>query len=249
MNIESVINSVQLGFKERTNSSLFFTFVLSWLVYNWKLWYVTFLVEKGANKDFIAKYLLNDHLLWEPIYSTLLIIILLPFMNSGVKFLNGYQRKVYLKAQKKVPISKEEAKEIRDQIADVKVMRKQEITNLSSYHIGEVNSFKDRLSQYETKNGNLNQSISNLKLEIESIEIAFGLMKLFYQNNSTTEFIERLKDNPNGLISVLKSSNEMEWLTTFMEEKELIIQRSPNGIDSNKYVVNDNRLKDAIKKL
>ena len=79
---------VSAAVNDRIKSPLFGTFILTWIAWNWRIFYSTFFVESeklgGGRLKFIEK-LLADHTnsIWGPIFSTIIIICLVPFLRIG----------------------------------------------------------------------------------------------------------------------------------------------------------------------
>ena len=89
---EDIKKSINSVIYERARSPLFGTFALSWLFWNWRIFYITIFVSEKAipNKlDFIHKYLYNfPRLFLYPLISTIVILTLLQFVNNGAYWLN-----------------------------------------------------------------------------------------------------------------------------------------------------------------
>lgn len=77
---------------ERVRSPLFGTFAFSWIAWNWRIIYISFFVSEKVipNKlDFIHKYLFNaNHIILYPFYSTLVFLLIVPFLSNGAFWLN-----------------------------------------------------------------------------------------------------------------------------------------------------------------
>lgn len=91
--VEELRKSINAILYERAASPLYGTFLFSWLIWNWKVTYVTFFVSEDyleINKlDFIIQ-MINDWyvLLWYPILSTFILITLMPFISNGAYYLS-----------------------------------------------------------------------------------------------------------------------------------------------------------------
>ncbi|AWV97253.1 hypothetical protein [Arcticibacterium luteifluviistationis] len=94
--ISELRKSISAILYERAISPLYGTFILSWLIWNWRIWYLTFFVDErilGQNK---VKYIEREYLTWDflafyPIASTAVLLILVPFLANaayrlGLKF-------------------------------------------------------------------------------------------------------------------------------------------------------------------
>lgn len=99
--IKKSINSVLF---ERVTSPLYGTFICTWLIWNWKIVYLTlFISEKtiqGSKIDFIVNNYSNVcHLVWGPLISTIVLISIIPFASNGSYWLHMWfkQWKVRMK--------------------------------------------------------------------------------------------------------------------------------------------------------
>lgn len=90
--IDEIKKSVNSIIYERARSPLFGTFAISWLFWNWRIFYITIFMDKTIipNKlDFIQQYLYNQaHLIWYPLISTAILLTLVPFINNGAFWLD-----------------------------------------------------------------------------------------------------------------------------------------------------------------
>ena len=78
-------SSVKTVLNERISSPLYGAFIISWVLWNWKILYVTFFISEakinGTKIDYILTNCSDIHyLLWLPCVSTAVIILLLPLL-------------------------------------------------------------------------------------------------------------------------------------------------------------------------
>jgi hypothetical protein len=78
---------------ERVTSPLYGTLIMSWLIWNWKIIYLTLFVESkeidGTKIDFILNnYSELNHILTYPLISTLILITIFPFISNGAFWVN-----------------------------------------------------------------------------------------------------------------------------------------------------------------
>jgi hypothetical protein len=86
--LEEIKKSISATLYERTSSPLFGAFFLSWIVWNWRIIMIVFFTEAselGMTKyEYIDKKLLDYNIgLISPLISTVLIIIIYPFLSEG----------------------------------------------------------------------------------------------------------------------------------------------------------------------
>ena len=86
--IDILQKSVKSSVEDRLRSPLFGAFILSWVTWNWKIFYSTFFVETerlGSGRIYYIEKLLNDtgNSIVGPLLSTIVIIVVLPFLKIG----------------------------------------------------------------------------------------------------------------------------------------------------------------------
>lgn len=95
--VDEIKKSVNSILYERARSPFFGTFAISWLFWNWRIFYITLFMDTNAipNKlDFIHKYLYNQaHLIWYPLVSTIVLLTLVQFISNGAFWLDMKFRK------------------------------------------------------------------------------------------------------------------------------------------------------------
>lgn len=83
--MNELTKSIKAVLYERIQSPLAGTFLISWLVWNWKIIYATFFISEyklgGTRIDYIISIADENYMIWYPIYSTLIIIIILPIFS------------------------------------------------------------------------------------------------------------------------------------------------------------------------
>ena len=80
--------SIKAILYDRIASPFYGTIIISWLLWNWKIPYVTFFVEQARLKENKIDYIINQcndihHLITFPLISTILILTLVPFLTNG----------------------------------------------------------------------------------------------------------------------------------------------------------------------
>lgn len=81
-------NSIRSILEERISSPFYGTLIISWILWNWKIFYITFFIKSkdiGVNKiDYIIQNCNEVHqLVTYPIISTLIILTIMPFITNG----------------------------------------------------------------------------------------------------------------------------------------------------------------------
>jgi hypothetical protein len=92
---------------ERVTSPFYGTLVLAWIIWNWKIIYLTFFISESkidsSKIDYIiAHYSDVNHLVYYPIISTVLIITIFPFLSNGAYWLHLKFRKWKIDSKNKI---------------------------------------------------------------------------------------------------------------------------------------------------
>lgn len=115
---------------ERVSSPLFGTLIISWLIWNWKIVYLTIFISESKleiNKiDYIIENYQNIHtLITFPLISTFLLITVIPLISNGAFWMNLIYKK--WKTDKKNEVEKtqlltiEQSVELRKEIRDKEI--------------------------------------------------------------------------------------------------------------------------------
>jgi hypothetical protein len=195
--IRKSINSI---INERLSSPLYGTLIVSWLVWNWKIIYLTFFVSEnkiGSNKiDFIlSNYSKINHLAYFPLLSTFVLLTLIPFISNGAYWLNlkfnVWRSDKKNEVERKQLLTLEQSIQLREIIAD----QEKRFENLLSDKNSEIQELKLQLEGYSKQNYNStttekpqNESslkrIQNLAVKIKenvALSKAFSVINLHIQ--------------------------------------------------------------------
>lgn len=82
--VRESFNSV---FKERITSPLYGAFIVSWLIWNWRILYLTFIVSPEKISETKIDYIIENYsdpsfIVWYPLLSTLILITIIPFFSN-----------------------------------------------------------------------------------------------------------------------------------------------------------------------
>ncbi|MCX6246177.1 MAG: hypothetical protein NTW10_00450 [Bacteroidetes bacterium] len=93
--MKDIIKSIRAILDERISSPFYGTLIVSWLLWNWKIPYVTFFVDAAKLSSNKIDYIINNcseihHLVTFPLISTLIILTLLPFVTNGAYWITLY---------------------------------------------------------------------------------------------------------------------------------------------------------------
>lgn len=175
---------------ERTTSPFYGTLITSWLIWNWRIIYLTFFISetkiKGNKIDYIvANYSDIEHIVIFPLISTLFLLTLIPFISNGAFWLSLKFNK--WKVDQKNIVDKKQLLSLEQSIALREEVERQEerFGKLVENKNLEISQLQTQLEEYKNnKTSVLDSIVSSIPKTIDS-----DLEKL----------AERIKTNPKEL--------------------------------------------------
>jgi hypothetical protein len=220
--MEDFRKSIKEILYERTTSPLYGTFIISWLIWNWKIVYITlFVSEKQIGLDkltYIDTNLISmNNIIWFPILSTIVLLLIFPFISNGAYWLS-----LIFKRWRNDKKNKVESKQLLTMEQSIS-MRKQ-ITEQENYYERIVSD----------KDLKIKQSESLLKeaqtASTRSEESAHSLLVLLTEKDLQ---IEELKNN----LRNLPENNEK-----LLSDKDLKIKQLEVALQTEKEKLNNKEL-------
>ena len=215
---DDIKKSISAILYERTTSQLFGTFIISWIVCNWKIVYLTFFVSEDKieiNKiDYITTNC-NDmwNLIWFPLISTFVLITIIPVFSNGAYWLSIIYNKWKVEKKKEVELSQqltlEQSIELRKQISE------------------QENQFEKMLSNKDLEIRQLKQIIDQnkgLKEETEYEELAKRIKSNNEELSIYKDIVQRIRNNNYADDSTKKNSEIIHLLESYN-----IIENKGNG--------------------
>lgn len=181
-------------FYERMTSPLFGSFFISWIIWNWKIIYLTFFVDTDTidkNKlDYILEKLYStDHLIYYPLISTLILILILPFFSVGAFYISlkfkNWKKNIRNEMENKLLLTVEESIELREEISQQE-NKFIELLENKDRDIKNLELVVEKLSSEKTKEFNDNKiektdlDEKKLKREYEKLKSNPKLFEQFY---------------------------------------------------------------------
>lgn len=123
--MEEIKKSISAILYERTTSPLFGTLMFSWLIWNWKIPYLSFFVSESKLKTNKIEYIIsnyndNHYLITYPLISTFILLTIIPFLSNGAYWLSinfenwKYKHKNLIESKQLLTV--EQSIELREQI-------------------------------------------------------------------------------------------------------------------------------------
>lgn len=199
--MEEIKKSISAILYERTTSPLFGTLIFSWLLWNWKIPYLSFFVSEdklNINKiDYIiANYNNSDYLITYPIISTFILLTIIPFLSNGAYWLSinfeNWKSKHKNLIESKQLLTVEQSIELREQI----LKQEERFSKLVQDKNLEIDSLKKQIESDKTEvkvDVTTNNSNSELEKLAERIKnnsaelVAFNEITRSIQNNYRVE--------------------------------------------------------------
>lgn len=240
--VEEAKKSIQSILGQRISSPFYGTLLISWSIWNWKIFYLTFFIsEKNINSnkiDFIIKNFSNIyHLVWFPLLSTLVLLTLIPFATNAAFWLelkfDKWRIDKKIQIEKKQLLTIEQSINLREQILNIE-NRFETLLNDKNAEISQlkliINKFENKPIKIESENEELDE-IRNLASKIinnEKLMIAHKIINYYIQGGYT------------GLVKAEGISTE---ILNFFDSNKLIQREktgnytfTSKGKDVNKYI-------------
>lgn len=186
--LDDIKKSVNEIIYERTTSPLFGTLIVSWLIWNWRIIYLTFFISESKIKqnkiDYIlANYSDLEHIVIFPLISTLALLTIIPFISNGAYWLslkfNKWKVDQKNSIDKKQLLTIEQSIELREEVA------KQEANFLKL-----VENKNAEITQ-------LNSTIEEYRTRQSPREYSFGSPKV--SEDEIVEMVNKIKSDPQRL--------------------------------------------------
>lgn len=231
-----MMNEINKSFNEiiyeRTTSPFFGTVIISWLIWNWRVLYLTFFISEdkiSCNKiDFILEnYSDFNHIVFYPLLSTLILITIIPFIANGSFWLSlRFNRwKIDQKniVEKKQLLTIEQSIEIRDEISNQE-LKFVKLLNSKNQEIKQLNGV---IEEYRTREFS-NQRGFKSKVKISDDEVLSFVSNIRSDTTRLNDFQKIVEFNQGGYKIADRSdisSNTIAYLAS-----NDIIESTGNGI-------------------
>ena len=169
--IDEFRKSINSILYQRVNSPFWGALVLSWVIWNWEIIYLTLFVSseeiEGTKIDYIKLYLAENqnNLIWWPLITLIVVLALLPFISNGaywlsLKFKNWKvdQKRIL---EKKIPLSIEESIKLRSEI----IKQEEAFETITKEKNKKIIEQASQIKQLESDMIGLEKSISDLNEE------------------------------------------------------------------------------------
>ncbi|MBN1971553.1 MAG: hypothetical protein JW870_19470 [Candidatus Delongbacteria bacterium] len=222
--IDELKKSLSAILYERTTSPFYGTLLISWLIWNWKIVYLTvFISESSINTDKINYIISNFNdihcLLIYPLISTIVLLTVVPFISNGAYWLslkfNKWKKDKKIAIEMKQLLTLEQSMELREQIAEQEE-RFEKLLENRNQEIKQLKVIIENLSNV-TQPG----SGSSTKSKIEQSELNVLLEK--FENNPKERILyEKIIQYIQSGYSLSDSNGIDSKLVAFLESYDII---------------------------
>lgn len=216
---------------ERTTSPFYGTLITSWLIWNWKIIYLTFFVSEEKIENNKINYIVTnysgiEHILIYPLVSTLFLLTLIPFLSNGAYWLslnfNKWKSDQKNIIDKKRLLSVEQSLELREQISK----QEERFSKLVEEKNLEIKQLNLQLNQYKEKAQNLN--INTLQVNNnDDLELSMFAKRLVENQKELKQFENIIEYIQKGYSPAGKQDVQSKFLALL--ESYDIINRKNNG--------------------
>jgi hypothetical protein len=188
--LDEAKKSIQNILNNRVSSPFYGTLIVSWLLWNWKIIYLTFFISEKKielNKiDFIVANYNNVYdLVWLPIISTILILSVIPFLTNAAFWLDLKFEKWRIdqknSIEKKQLLTLEQSINLREQVLNMS----NKFDMLLSEKNNEINQLKMLVAELEKGKPNAEITLENLLTNKDN------------DNKEIESLAKKIQDNPN----------------------------------------------------
>ncbi len=232
---------------ERVASPLYGTIIVTWIIWNWKILYLTFFVDESNIPGTKIDYIIHNYsdqctLIWFPLFSSILLILIVPFIANGafwvsLKFQiwrsdkkNELEKKQLLTVEQSLAIRKEMRNQ-EDEFGKILQKRDEEIENLST-RIYQLQSEKNQLIQEKELQGKIIPYSSISNPNAYSTKDFENLKKAVIAYENFEEIIETVRNKNSFPENVSEDLKKYFLLNDIIVEKKLNDGRNIYSVSS-----------------
>lgn len=227
-NIKKSINSTLY---QRTTSPFYGTVILSWIIWNWRIIYLTFFISEDKIETDKISYIIEhfsetENLIINPLISTLILLTLIPFVSNGAFWLNlnfeKWKKDKKNIVEKKQLLSLEQSISIREELLNQE-NKFEKLLNKKNTEVEQLKLLIDKL-----KSENPSQNIIDLGSGKQEMDFDFVANKIREIDKDLVSF-ERALELMQAEYEITDRSDVDSKLVTFMVIND-VIEKNIKGI-------------------
>lgn len=219
---------------ERTTSPFYGTIITSWLIWNWRIIYLTFFVSEKRIKGHKIDYILDnysdvEHIIIYPLISTLFLLTVIPFLSNGAFWLSLKFNK--WKVDQKNMVDKKQLLSIEQSIELIEQIAKQEerFAKLVEDKNLEIKQLNLELQEYRKINApTLDDVVDITSKKANSDSELNDFVERLKKNDKELKEYERVIDYIQKGYSPVDKTDVTSKFITLLESYD-IINRNPSG--------------------
>ena len=244
-------NSIKDALKERISNPFLGKLLLAWIIWNWKVTYITFFVSEEKltkNKlEYVSDYIMIDsfwgllNIYFVPLLITAFLIWIVPWLSYIVYEVSENSRKKRALKKKKIDneisgYKEEQILKLQSEISTLKSQlnensgKEKELNQMAEYLSEEPDLISD-INYDETNTSYLNKFRKEIT-EMNKKDKVFALIEGFHTRNSENYFNEIEKKDFNFLITyeILETEKNTSYLTKYGEfiSKNMLYEKYSN---------------------
>jgi len=218
---------------ERTTSPFYGTIITSWLIWNWRIIYLTFFISEKKIEGHKIDYILNnysdlEHILIYPLISTLVIITIIPFVSNGTFWLslkfNKWKVDQKNIVEKKQLLTLEQSISLREEIAK----QEERFGKLVENKNLEINQLQSQLEELKNSKSTVFETIMNSIPESSTSDIEKLAERIKTNQKELKQYEKALLLMQSGY--QLTDRNDVDSKFIALLESYDIIESKGNGI-------------------
>lgn len=231
--LEDAKKSIESILTQRLTSPFYGTLIISWLIWNWKIIYLTFFVSQDAIKGTKIDYILEnyseiEHVIWFPILSTIILLVIFPLITNGsywldLIYIRWRETKKYTVERKQL-LTVEQSIKLREQIINME----KKFEGLLTEKDLEVEQLKGIINANKTENtldNTLEKKVKDIQDETKKVNQLdlFNFAKKIQENEKLINGFKIIEEHILGGYSGLSDSIPSDILSFFVSN-DLIVK-------------------------
>ncbi len=224
--INDIKNSINKILNERLTSPFYGTFILAWLVWNWRILYLSFFVSEDKIETDKISYIIEKfsdlkYIVFLPLISTIILITLIPFITNRAYWIsllyNQWKVNKRNEVQKKDLLTIEQSLNLREQIKS----QEKRFEELLEDKNTELKQLRLQIAEFSNKPNSVSTpTASKSELSLKGLQ---NLVNKIMDNTILSKGLDEVNYYIQGGYSGLKDSDNITTdIISFFESNDII---------------------------